>query len=256
MPVRLHYNVFGDGEPIVILHGLFGSSRNWQSIAKILSEDYRVITPDLRNHGRSAHTDTMNYSEMAEDVLDLMDDLSLDNVSLIGHSMGGKVAMVFALLHPALVKHLLVLDIAPVTYEHRYGKLFQAMQNLLLDPINNRNAAEKLLNDQINDTFLSQFLLQNLVRDKNGFQWRLNLPAIRNNMVLISGFPDSGIDLTYNKPALFLGGKNSHFIEPVYHGEINRYFPNANIELIGNAGHMLHIEQPEVVIERIRRFIN
>ncbi len=176
----------------------------------------------------------MTYTEMAEDVLDLIKHQSLENVSLIGHSMGGKVAMVYTLLHPLLIEKLIVLDIAPVSYEHRYGKLFQAMQDLQLDQVKDRIEAGIILNDQINDTFLSQFLLQNLNRDENGFQWRLNLPAIQNNIELISGFPDIGSDTKYDKPALFLGGKKSHFIQPDYHKTIQGYFPKAGGEGINH----------------------
>ena len=256
MPVKLHYNIFGEGKPVIVLHGLFGSSRNWQSVAKTLSENFQIITPDLRNHGQSFHAESMSYTEMAEDVLELIKINSLDNVSLIGHSMGGKVAMINALLHSHVIDKLAVLDIAPVSYEHRYGKLFQAMQNLPLDQIKNRNEAEEILNDQINDLFLTQFLLQNMVRAEDGFKWRINLPAIQSNIESISSFPDMGNDKQYDKPALFLGGKNSHFVQPEYHDEIKKHFPNAEIELIENTGHLLHIEQPEVVVERIRQFIN
>jgi len=256
MAVKLHYKILGKGQPIMILHGLFGSSRNWQSIAKVLAENYRVITLDLRNHGQSGHAESMTYTEMAEDVLGLIKELSLENLFLMGHSMGGKVAMVIALLHPLLIEKLVVLDIAPVSYEHRYGKLFQAMQDLPLDQVKNRIEAGTILNNQINDTFLSDFLLQNLNRADNGFQWRLNLPAILDNIEFISGFPDIGPDTQYSRPALFLGGKNSHFIQAEYHNVIRDYFPRASIELIENAGHMLHIEQPEVLVERIRQFIS
>lgn len=256
MTFRLHYNIHGEGIPVIILHGLFGSSRNWQTAAKTLSEDYQVITPDLRNHGQSFHAQSMTYTEMAEDILELIKTNSLDNVCLIGHSMGGKVAMINALLHSHVIDKLAVLDIAPVSYEHRYGKLFQAMHNLPLDQIKNRNEAGEILNDQINDLFLTQFLLQNLVRTEDGFEWRINLPAIQSNIESISSFPDIPTETRYNKPALFLGGENSHFVQPEYHGEIKKHFPNAEIELIENAGHMLHIEKPEVVVERIRQFIN
>ncbi len=256
MTVKLHYNIAGKGNPIIILHGLFGSSRNWQSAAKILAEEYQVITPDLRNHGQSFHAQSMTYTEMAEDILELIKTNSLDNVCLVGHSMGGKVAMMNALLHSHFIDRLAVLDIAPVSYEHRYGKLFQAMQNLPLDQIKNRNNAEEILNDQINDQFLTQFLLQNLVRAEDGFEWRINLPAIQSNIESISSFPDMGNDKQYDKPALFLGGENSHFVQPEYHGEIKKHFPNAEIELLPDAGHMLHIEQPEVVVDKIRQFIN
>jgi pimeloyl-ACP methyl ester carboxylesterase len=255
MSASLHYNSFGEGQPIIILHGLFGSSRNWQSIARILAKNYQVITLDLRNHGQSEYADSMTYMEMAEDVLDLINELSLENLSLIGHSMGGKVAMINALQHPSLIEKLIVLDIAPVSYEHRYGKLFQAMQDLPLNQVKDRIEAGKILNNQVNDAFLSQFLLQNLNRDENGFQCHINLPAILNNIEYISGFPDIGTVIKYDKPALFLGGKNSHFIQTGYHQTIRGYFPGAVIELIENAGHMLNIEQPDVLVDRIRQFI-
>lgn len=255
MTVRLHYNIHGEGAPLIILHGLFGSSRNWQTIAKKLVGNFQVITPDLRNHGMSFHALSMTYTEMAEDILELIRDLSLDNVSLIGHSMGGKVAMINALFHSHVIEKLAVLDIAPVSYEHRYGKLCQAMQNLPLDQINNRNEAGEILNDQINDLFLTQFLLQNLLRAEDGFEWRINLPAIQSNIESISSFPDMGNGKQYDKPALFLGGEKSHFVQPEYHGEIKKHFPNAEIELIENAGHMLHIEQPDIVIDKIRNFL-
>jgi len=256
MPVKLHYSTLGTGKPVIILHGLFGSSRNWQSVAKALAGEYRVITPDLRNHGQSEHADSMTYTEMAEDVLALIRDQSLEKVSLVGHSMGGKVAMLSALLNsPSLIEKLAVLDIAPVSYEHRYGKLFEAMHNLPLDRIKNRNEAEKILNDQINDIFLTQFLLQNLVKSEKGFEWRFNLRAIQDNIETISSFPEIEPNTKYDKPALFLGGATSHFIQPQYHDDIRKYFPNADIELIENAGHMLHIEQPEVVVDKIRNFL-
>jgi len=256
MPARLHYNTIGKGKPIIILHGLFGSLRNWKSFAKLLANNYQVITLDLRNHGQSDFTDTMTYPEMADDVMNLIKKLSLENLSLIGHSMGGKVAMINALRHPSLIEKLIVLDIAPVSYTHRYGKLFEAMQDLPLNLVKNRIEAGTILNNQINDTFLTQFLLQNLNRDENGFQWRINLQAILNNIELISGFPDIETAIKYDKPALFLGGNNSHFIQSQYYKTIRDYFPGAVIELIENAGHMLHIEQPEMVVGRIRQFIN
>jgi pimeloyl-ACP methyl ester carboxylesterase len=255
MPVKLHYNIFGEGKPVIVLHGLFGSSRNWQSVAKTLSLNFQIITPDLRNHGQSFHAESMTYTEMSEDVLELIKINSLDNVSLIGHSMGGKVAMINALLHSHVIEKLAVLDIAPISYEHRYGKLFQAMNNLPLDNIKSRNEAEKILNDQINDIFLTRFLLQNLARTDNGFEWRLNLPAIQSNIEYISSFPDIGPDTQYEKPALFLGGEKSHFVQPQYHEKIKKYFPNADIELIENAGHMLHIEQPDKTVSKLRKFL-
>jgi pimeloyl-ACP methyl ester carboxylesterase len=255
MPASLHYNISGRGDAVIILHGLFGSSRNWQSAARILAEDFQVITPDLRNHGQSFHTASMTYQEMAEDIVRLLDDLSLAKTVLIGHSMGGKVAMVNALLHTHRIEKLAVLDIAPVSYEHRYGKLFQAMYNLPLDRIRNRSEAEEILDRQINDIFLTRFLLQNLVRSDNGFEWRINLPAIQENIEKISTFPEPGNAGVFDNPVLFLGGENSHFIQPVHRETIRRFFPQAEIEYIENAGHMLHIEQPDKTVSKLRKFL-
>lgn len=251
----LHYQEYGKGPPIIILHGLFGSSTNWRSLSKSLSEHYRVITPDLRNHGRSSHYPSMNYSEMANDIANLMDTLSLQQSTLIGHSMGGKVAMVNALLHPDRVEKLVVLDIAPVNYDHRYGKIFHALNHLPLDQLKNRNEAEAFLNKHFDDLFLVRFLLQNLARNENGFVWRINLPAIQENIETISSFPDIVPAGTFNRPALFLGGEKSHFIQADHQRIIHKYFPGAEIEHIGNAGHMLHVEQPQEVLERTRLFL-
>jgi len=256
MPVNLNYNIQGDGEPIIILHGLFGSSRNWRSIANKLSDSYKVITADLRNHGQSDHHESMSYFEMADDLHALIGNLCMDRVSLIGHSMGGKVAMIYALRNSEIIKQLIILDIAPITYEHKYGKLFFAMNSLLLDSIKHRKMAEQAMDQIINDTWMSQFLLQNLVRTDQGFNWRLNLTAIEANIESISGFPDFKSNCKYDRPALFLGGVNSDFITIHHHETIRNYFPDAQIKMIEQAGHMLHIEQPESVLKAISNFLS
>lgn len=255
MPVNLHFNDIGRGKPVIILHGLFGSSRNWQGIAKELASEFRVITVDLRNHGQSESADSMTYPEMAEDVYHLMSRLSLEQPALIGHSMGGKVAMMTALEYQKHIKNLIVLDIAPVNYGHRYGKIFAAMNSLQPGQITSRNEAEDLMNQTINDSSLTRFLLQNLARSGPGFQWRINIKTIEKNIELINTFPENIDSLKYGKPALFLGGKNSNFIQLQFNKAILDLFPAAVIELIENAGHMLHIEHAETVIGKIRNFL-
>ena len=255
MPVRLHYRDTGKGEPVIILHGLFGSSRNWQGIAKKLAEEFRIIAVDLRNHGQSAFADSMLYTEMAEDLFHLISQLSLESPNLIGHSMGGKVAMMTALNYQTLVKKLVILDIAPVNYGHRYGKIFSALNSLPLNRITSRNEAEKILDQTINDQDLTRFLLQNLTRSGPGFQWRINIRSIEENIEYINTFPENIDSRKWNKPALFLGGKNSMFIQPRFHKAILDLFPAAEIELIENAGHMLHIEQAATVVGKIRDFL-
>jgi len=256
MPVSLHYNDFGKGKPVIILHGLFGSSRNWKGIATILASEFRVITVDLRNHGQSGHADSMTYREMAEDVYHLMCQLSLESPVLIGHSMGGKVAMMAALEYQSYIKNLIVLDIAPVTYNHRYGKIFAAINSLQLSQFSSRNEAEIIINRTINDLSLTRFLLQNLTRSGTGFQWRINIPTIEENIELINTFPDNFDSLKWGGPALFLGGQDSRFIQLQFNEAILELFPAAEIELIENAGHMLHIEHPGMVADKIRKFIN
>ncbi|MGH8120309.1 MAG: alpha/beta fold hydrolase [Gammaproteobacteria bacterium] len=255
MPVKLNFQVLGEGPTVVILHGLCGSLGNWRMMAKQLSANHRVVTVDLRNHGKSAHTGSMTYVEMAEDVLHLITDQSLRNITLVGHSMGGKAVMAAALMQPELSDRIIVMDIAPVRYAHRYGKLLSAMRDLPLPGIKNRNEAEKMLDALINDPELARFLLQNLVKTGNGYAWRLNLPSLRTNIEDISGFPDFGPHAQFRKPALFLGGVNSYFIRPEHHPVIHGFFPKAEIEPIADAGHMLHLDQPEIVLDKIRRFI-
>jgi esterase len=255
MPIHLHHNSTGAGDPVIILHGLFGSSRNWQGMAARLGHTHRVITVDLRNHGQSQQAASMTYPEMAEDVLHLVTQQEWKNVTLIGHSMGGKTAMTCALLRPEMIARLVVLDIAPVAYHHRYGKLFYAMHNLPLETIRNRKEAEQLLNKMLGDIKLSRFLLQNLVRTVSGYRWRINLATIQNNIEHISDYTLPAPHAVYDRPALFLGGGESHFLQPVHHPAIRAHFPSACIELLDRTGHMLHIEAPDIVLKRIKQFI-
>jgi len=256
MPAKLHYNIQGEGQAVIILHGLFGSMRNWRSIAKQLAETYKVISVDLRNHGQSEHTDSMTYYDMAGDIYELINTLELDDVAIIGHSMGGKVAMVTALQYEHIIKKLIVIDIAPVSYAHAYEKLFLAMGNLPLNKIKNRDEAEQLLDAGINDRWLTQFLLQNLKRDGKGFKWQLNLLAIRLNIDHISKFPEIDDNAQFDLPTLFLGGAESDFIREEYYETVYGYFPQAQIRMIEKAGHMLHIEQPSIVLKSIKAFLS
>ncbi len=255
MTIDLNYNLSGSGELIVILHGLFGSSRNWQTLARQLSNDYQVMTVDLRNHGSSGHASTMTYPEMADDVHHLIEKYTADPVILIGHSMGGKVAMMQSLQNPDTINKLMVLDIAPVSYAHRYGKIFHAMNNLPLNNIKNRNEAEIIFSEWITDSLLRSFLLQNLVRNESGFTWRINLPVIQNSIEQISSFPEMANDRVFKRPVLFLGGEKSDFILPNHHEKVYSLFPDASIEQVKNAGHMLHVEETAVVLQKTRDFL-
>ncbi len=254
-PLNLVYREYGSGSPLLILHGLFGSNSNWGSIAKQLSDTHQVFTLDLRNHGNSSHTATMNYEEMAKDILDLIDQQRLEKVTLLGHSMGGKTAMMVALNQPSRIERLIVIDIAPVTYQHDYSQLLNAMKNIDFDQIQQRDDADWQLQNQIPDIGLRHFLLKNLTRKSQGFQWQINLSGIEQAMPALMGFPEISTGTTYSGKTLFIGGANSDYIVRQYYPQIFRLFPRNNIVMLKNAGHWVHAEQPEALLETVRNFI-
>ena len=257
MPVTLNYQTFGEGKPIIILHGLLGSSRNWSSIAKRLSSSHQVITADLRNHGESEHAEEMSYEDLANDVLHLIENLGLDKTTIIGHSMGGKTAMVSALLNPSLIDQLIILDIAPVTYDHKYGDLFSALKQLPLETISNRKEADEHLAAALPEAEagLRQFLLQNLVKEGERYRWRINLAAIIENIPAITDFPFTNLADSYPGKSLFLSGENSEYILDEHHPVIRQYFPEAEIYTIEKAGHWIQADNPGAVLEKIMNFL-
>ncbi len=255
MSVQLHFETFGAGKPVVILHGLFGSARNWRGIARQLAGDFQIFTVDLRNHGESGHADSMYYMEMVEDIRQFLRDRQLDKVSLIGHSLGGKIAMAYALEYSEMLEKLIVMDIAPVQYKNEFEALVDAMLAVELDSISSRSQANDILKTDIEDGGLRLFLLQNLVHNSQGFQWRINLPAIKAALPDISAFPTFTRSSRHSGPTLFLGGDMSDYIKPEYHEEIKSFFPMAEISTIADANHWLHADQPQRVVEKISRFL-
>jgi len=256
MPVNLEYDILGSGNPLMILHGLFGSKRNWLSIAKPLSEFAQIIAVDLRNHGESEHAPTMSYPEMAEDVIHLADQLGLPKVTLAGHSMGGKVAMTAALHYPDRIRRLMVLDIAPVQTQSGFARYLDVMQSMPLDRITSRREAEQHLAGVITNDLVRSFLLQNLVRDQGAFRWRINLQGIRDNLSEIAGFPEMDAGTTYTGPALFVAGGRAEYLTHAHEPAIRRYFPNAELHIIQNAGHWLHAEEPAAVLDTFHQLLN
>ncbi|MFK8067872.1 MAG: alpha/beta fold hydrolase [Gammaproteobacteria bacterium] len=249
-------NQESENTPILILHGLFGSQKNWGAIARKLSGKYTVISIDLRNHGQSPHTETMSYPEMAEDIIQLLDNLGYKSVNILGHSMGGKVAMSCALEYPDRVNLLCVADISPVTYLPRFDQIISALKTLPLDQINNRSNADQLLAKTIDQPSLRQFFLQNLLKENDRYNWRINLNAIEKAMPTLSGFPDYSDDQLFNKQTLFLRGENSDYILPEHHSMIKKHFPKAEIQTIPNSGHWLHAEQPELFYQSLIDFLD
>ena len=246
----------GAGTPLAILHGLFGSGRNWASIAQRLAAHHRVIAFDLRNHGASPWAGTMDYGAMAEDVLQSLKARGHARFALLGHSMGGKVAMVTALHYPEAVERLIVADIAPVSYPTRHLGEIQAMRRLDLAQIKRRAEADKALAGSIPDAAERGFLLQNLLFDNGGARWRLNLDAIEEEMPRLVGFPAIQAGQTYAGPALFVAGGRSEYLQPAHEPTIRRLFPRAEIARIDNAGHWLHAEQAAAFLAIVEAFLD
>ncbi len=255
MALTLAYTEHGTGAPLVILHGLFGSARNWQAIAKRLAPAYHVYALDLRNHGGSPWSEAMSYADMAEDVQAFIEGRGLERPVVLGHSMGGKAAMVFALAHPALVRALIVVDIAPVAYPHSFLPYVQAMQGVDLASIARREQVEAALAQRIPDAGIRQFLLQNLRYREGRYAWRLNLEALTSNMPELLDFPsvDAG---AYDGPALFLHGGRSTYLRPEHRQPIRRLFPQAKLHELTDAGHWLHVDQPQAFSDTVRGFLD
>ncbi|PCI07134.1 MAG: alpha/beta hydrolase [Gammaproteobacteria bacterium] len=262
MPVNLNYNDFAPmrpyGLPIIIVHGLFGSSSNWSSIAKELSDahTYRVINIDLRNHGGSPHADSMSYAEMAEDIKQLMDTLSISRASFMGHSMGGKVMMTFARMFPEYVKHLIVVDIAPVSYAMSHAPQMDAMLKLDLGNVTNRQDADEALASDIPEEDVRQFLLQNLKSQDGKYQWRLNLTVIQDSLDDIGSFPDDFDTSEISYPVLFIAGEKSEYFQKKHVAAVAACYPSAQVVVMPNAGHWLHVEKADQFTALIADYVS
>lgn len=243
----------GTGSPVVILHGLYGSARNWNTIAKRLAAGYRVIALDLRNHGRSPWADSMDYFEMAGDVAEFIRRHGLQGTAILGHSLGGKVAMTLALRDGDLVGSLIVADIAPVSYDHGLESFLEALEGVSLEGMERRAEVDAGLAGSIPDPSIRAFLLQNLVRDGGGWGWRVNLAAVRASLDEITGFPE--MEDAYRGPALFVVGELSNYIRPENMEIIGSLFPNARRATIPDAGHWVHADRPGPFIETVRDFL-
>jgi pimeloyl-ACP methyl ester carboxylesterase len=240
-----------DGLPLLIVHGLFGSGRNWGVIAKRLSEEYRVLTPDMRNHGESLKSDDHSYPALAADLAELIDHYG-GRAHVVGHSMGGKAAMTLALTQPEKVASLLVADIAPVTYSHTQSQYIRAMRAVDLSKVSKRSDAVAQLAENVPEKSLQSFFTQSL--DVQNRAWKLNLDALDANMANILGFPD--LDGQYTGPTLFLSGGQSDYVLPEHRDTIRHYFPKARFAKMPNAGHWLHAEDPRGFEASVRAFLS
>ncbi|SJM93664.1 Alpha/beta hydrolase fold protein [Crenothrix polyspora] len=252
--IDLAFEEFGaaDLPPLLILHGFFASSRNWRSVAQQLAGSFHVYVLDMRNHGASPHDPVMDYAVMAEDVLRFMDTWQIVAASILGHSMGGKIAMWFALNYPERVTSLIVVDIVPVSYPHRFDNIMAGLKALPLASISNRKQAEVLLAESIPELGYRQFLLQNLALTDGHYGWRIDLDIFAQTAPNIAAFPDAGHLAPFTGQTLFIAGADSDFISEK---EFNCLFPQAILTRIEHANHWVHVQQPAVFIAAVMDFL-
>jgi pimeloyl-ACP methyl ester carboxylesterase len=243
----------GDLPPLLIAHGLFGSARNWGAVARRLSERRAVIAVDMRNHGESLRDPDHSYAAMASDLAEVIAAHG-GAADVLGHSMGGKAAMVLALTEPERVGRLVVADIAPVAYGHSQAEYVEAMQATDLAGVTRRSQADPRLAEHVEEKALRAFFLQSLAIDERGASWRLNLEVLADQMPAIMGFPD--VPGRFDGPALFLTGGASDYVDAAHWPAITERFPQAERETIGGAGHWLHAEAPREVAEAVAAFLD
>ena len=249
--MQLHIQIIGQGQPLVLLHGLFGSADNWGTIAKHFSQHYQVISVDLRNHGRSPHSESQTSPEMADDLLEVLDALGLEQVHLLGHSLGGKVAMQFATQYPERVSKLIVVDMAMRAYADEHTHLIDAMMAVDLSQLASRNDVDRVLKAPISNLMVRQFLLTNLLKAEEQLQWRINLPALEANYAKFI----APIAAHFEKTSLFIRGERSHYVNDSDVAEIKIQFPKAEIISLPT-DHWVHAEQPQLFIQTVEGFLS
>lgn len=251
--VELNYQLRGSGPTVLLMHGLFGNLNNLSSLARKLEPSYQVLQIDLRNHGRSPHTDSVTYALMVADISRLLAHLDIDQCYVLGHSMGGKVAMAFAMADPGRVKGLVVVDIAPVAYgAERHKAVFAALDAVNLKTISQRSDADAAMASELAEPGLRQFLLTNLYKRDDGFAWRLNLEGIKANYSTMS---DGLVAGSYPGRCLFVKGEQSDYVTVDHKDAITSRFPAAAIKVIQGTGHWLHAEKPDAFNGIVERFL-
>jgi pimeloyl-ACP methyl ester carboxylesterase len=269
--MKLFYRKYGDaGPPLIIVHGLYGSSDNWVNIARELSDHYEVYVVDQRNHGESPHDERHDYPSMAADLCGFMDEHGIEKAVLMGHSMGGKTVMLFAVQCPDRVESLIVVDIAPVAYHDlavdsqaapNHAKILDALMAVDLEGVESREEVSRALAKDIGSERIRMFLLKNLTRDRGmGFRWKINLPVLRSSLdAIMEGLP---VDEVIRQgglsgfPVLFIRGERSDYIRAADHDMIRKLFPTAGIVSIPNSGHWVHSEQPDLLVKNVKYFLN
>jgi esterase len=249
----LNFLTRGEGPSLILIHGLFGSASNLGMVARGLATDFTVYSLDVRNHGESPHCNTMSYEEMAGDVIEFMDQQKIESCPLLGHSMGGKIAMQVAINHPQRVQRLIVADVAPVTYPSHHQGTLAGLKAVEDDVITSRNQADELLARTIPEAGVRAFLLKSLKRDEEGeFHWQLNRAVIEAEYEQL-GSANRGSQ--YLGEVLFIKGGSSDYILPEHQDAVNALFPNASLKVIDGTGHWLHAEKPTIFNKLVLRFL-
>ncbi|MCB9202373.1 MAG: alpha/beta fold hydrolase [Flavobacteriales bacterium] len=251
----LHSKIYGDSDShLLIFHGLFGMSDNWATVAKQLSENFTVHTIDLRNHGRSFHSESMTYREMAEDIRNYMNYHKIHKADIVGHSLGGKVVMEFAFLYPEKLNKLVVVDIAPKAYAPHHQGIIKALKSIDFNVIKTRKQAEEVLKNYIREIGVIQFLLKNLYwREEEVLDFRFNLKAISESYSSLIEKPNIN-GICYNESLFLYGGKSDYVLkEDEIH--IKKLFPNSSLIEISDSGHWIHADNREVFIKKVQIFL-
>jgi esterase len=252
----LHHREMGEGtRPLVLLHGLFVSSANLLGIVRILAPDWRVIVPDLRNHGRSFHDPDVAYPALTGGVLAMLDGLGLERAVLVGHSMGAKTAMWLALSAPDRVAALVAVDSAPVTYASGATRIARGLDAVDLPGLADRAAADEALADAVPDRRVRDYLLQNLVREQGAWRWRINVAALLAGIDAITGWPAPPPQARYLGPTLFLHGGESNYVQPAHEPMIRALFPYARFRSVPGAGHWVYADRPAEFVAALRAFL-
>ncbi|MBT6745761.1 MAG: alpha/beta fold hydrolase [Flavobacteriales bacterium] len=251
--MELFYKKSGQGQPLIVLHGLMGMLDNWATPAKVLSNHFEVYLVDQRNHGHSEHSDDISYQDMSDDLYEFIEAHQLEGTHVLGHSMGGKTAMKFAQNYPSMLNKLVIADIAPRAYEVHHHEILTGLKAIDLAKIQKRSEADKVLQHYIPEIGVRQFLLKNLYWPEKGrLAWRFNLNVISENIEQIG---EAINDQQYVGETLFVRGERSNYIQDSDKEIIDIYFPNAIIETIANSGHWLHAEQPDQFLSCILDFL-
>lgn len=252
--MKLFSREYGHGKPMIILHGLFGSSDNWLTQAKLFSSSYKIYTVDQRNHGQSPHSDTFDYPSLVADLAEFVQDRSITDPIIMGHSMGGKTAMNFALTHPDKVDRLIVVDISPKAYNLEHYTIVEGLLAIPIEKVTSRNEADEILARHVAESDVRQFLLKNLQRkSEGGFSWKINLKVISEKLGNV------GLDLhakgSFEKPTLFIRGGKSKYVPDSDWDRITQIFPMAKLETM-DTGHWVQAEKPQEFVDVVSRWLN